>query len=147
MQRYTTRQMTGRTGVSTSTLRYYERIGLLDTVERLANGHRRYSDADVTRVEFLKRLRATGMPIRGMLRYVTLFRAGAGTVGERCAMLTVHRAQVQAQVAEMADTIALLSSKIASYGCETDAAVQAALLHGNGHESTIHLTEETEVTI
>lgn len=115
MANYTTREMAARTGVPVPTLRYYERIGLLDPVRRATNGHRRYSERDVLRVAFLKRLRATGMSIRRMQHYVDLFRAGDATLAERRKMLAAHREVVLAQMAELQATVDLLNTKIARY--------------------------------
>lgn len=112
---YTTQEMATKTGVSISTLRYYERVGLLDPVTRLDNGHRRYGDADVLRVTFLKRLRATGMPISQMQHYVDLFRAGNSTVPERIAILEAHRTQICKQMDELQATLDLLDMKLARY--------------------------------
>ncbi len=53
MQAYTTSEIAALTGVSIPTLRHYERIGLLDPVARASNGHRRYSAADLRRLDFL----------------------------------------------------------------------------------------------
>ena len=61
-----------RTGVSPHTLRYYERIGLIDPVGRDEAGRRVYSDADLLRVDFLRKLRSTGTPITRMQEYVEL---------------------------------------------------------------------------
>ena len=77
------------TGVSNHTLRYYERAGLLTSVERNGSGHRRYSSADVEWVIVVTRLRATGMPIRLIRRYAELVRAGEGNEAERLAILEV----------------------------------------------------------
>ena len=74
-------------GVSTHTLRYYERIGLV-RVGRGGSGHRRYDAAAVRRLVFLTRMRTSGMPIRDLRRYVELVEAGRNTVPERLAMLT-----------------------------------------------------------
>ena len=46
-------------GLTAHTLRYYERAGLLEPVGREAGGRRRYDDADLTRIAFLTKLRAT----------------------------------------------------------------------------------------
>lgn len=115
MSRRTPAQMAAETGLSIDTLRYYERIGLLDPVRREASGHRSYSDADVRRVNFLKRVRATGMSIREMQHYVNLFREGDGTITARRAMLEAHRDVVQAQIADLHETLALLNTKISGY--------------------------------
>ena len=58
-----------RSGLTSHTLRYYERDGLmLFPVERSSTGHRRYTERDLTWIELVSRLRATGMPIRDVRR-------------------------------------------------------------------------------
>jgi 4-carboxymuconolactone decarboxylase len=66
-------------GLSAQTLRYYERIGLLDPAARVHGGQRRYSAIDLAWLAFLQRLRATGMPIRDMQRFAKLRRQGDET--------------------------------------------------------------------
>jgi DNA-binding transcriptional MerR regulator len=88
---YTIEEAARRTGVSSHTLRYYERIGLLAPVGRASSGHRRYSDDDIGAVMFLTMLRQTGMPIRDMVRFVELTRGGDGTIGQRVDLLEAHR--------------------------------------------------------
>lgn len=66
-------------GLSVHTLRYYERTGLLEPVSRNGSGHRRYRAADLERIAFLTKLRATGMPIRDVRRYAELMSAGEAT--------------------------------------------------------------------
>jgi DNA-binding transcriptional MerR regulator len=79
-------EMAQRTGVTAHTLRYYERVGLLE-VARDSTGRRVYGADDFARVVFLTRLRMTGMPIRDLQRYVGLVGQGDTTVPERLAML------------------------------------------------------------
>ena len=112
---YTSQEIVKRTGVSIHTLRYYEHIGLLDHVDRLENGHRRYGDIDLKRLAFLKRLKATGMSLSDMLAYVRLFRQGDETIAERQRMLKEHRLKVLAQIDEHYQTVALLDAKIENY--------------------------------
>jgi hypothetical protein len=63
-----------RTGLSRDTLRYYEKAGLIDAVDRSSGGQRRYASADLAWLEFLLRLRATGMSIADMQRFAELRR-------------------------------------------------------------------------
>ena len=56
-------EFSGVVGLSSYTLRYYEKIGLLRHVKRSRSGHRVYSDRDVDWVNFIKRLKDTGMPL------------------------------------------------------------------------------------
>ena len=68
-----------RLGLTTDTLRYYEKDGLLlRPVGRTPSGHRRYGPDDLRWIELVTRLRSTGMAIRDVRRYADLVRDGAG---------------------------------------------------------------------
>jgi DNA-binding transcriptional MerR regulator len=97
------------------TLRYYERVGLIQPVERARNGHRRYSDSDEAWIHFLHCMRATNMPIREMQRYATLREIGDSTSLERRKILEDHQAAIAAQIVELQQAHALLTHKIANY--------------------------------
>src|SRR5215470_4978357 len=99
------REVAARTGITTHTLRYYERIGLVDHVPRARSGHRRYGDADLRWLELVKRLHATEMPIRRMLEYARLARRGDSTVAARRALLDAHRRDVEAKLAEVRESL------------------------------------------
>jgi DNA-binding transcriptional MerR regulator len=102
-------------GLSAHTLRYYERTGLLEPVSRNGSGHRRYRAADLERITFLTKLRATGMPIREVRRYAELMRAGEGTNAERLAMLEAHRDNVLAGLEATARNLELVEWEIGFY--------------------------------
>jgi DNA-binding transcriptional MerR regulator len=102
-------------GVSAHTLRYYERAGLLDPVDRAASGHRRYAEEDLARIHFLTKLRATGMPIRQIREYAELIRAGDDSHEARLALLEAHREAVRAQLAETERNLELIEWKIDYY--------------------------------
>src|SRR6516164_3158194 len=102
-------------GLSAHTLRYYERAGLLDSVERNGGGHRRYTDGDLDRIRFLTKLRATGMPIREVRRYADLLKAGEGNDRERLALLEAHRERVLRRLEETAGNLELIEWKINLY--------------------------------
>jgi DNA-binding transcriptional MerR regulator len=105
-----------RTGLSTHTLRYYEREGLmLGGVGRASSTHRRYSDADITWVEFLTKLRSTAMPIARVRDYVDLVRQGDASTPARLALLLAHRETVIAQLDEMTRSLAAIDYKISTY--------------------------------
>ena len=102
-------------GLSVHTLRYYERTGLLEPVRRNRSGHRRYRAADLERITFLTRLRATGMPIREVRRYAELMKAGEATNEERLALLEAHRINVLAGLETTARNLELVEWKIRFY--------------------------------
>jgi DNA-binding transcriptional MerR regulator len=104
-----------RTGVSAHTLRYYERIGLIDPVGRDEGGRRVYSETDLARVEFLRKLRATGMPITQMQEYVNLIRRGPSTEPARLALLEEHRRHVLRDLEDLNDCLGAINFKIDMY--------------------------------
>lgn len=70
-------QVSRRTGLAESALRYYERVGLLEPVPRHeSSGHRRYPPDAVAAAEALACLRGTGMSVRDMRSYVQNMRGG-----------------------------------------------------------------------
>ena len=105
-----------RSGLTKDTLRYYEKDGLmLAPVDRSATGHRRYTERDLTWIELITRLRATGMPIRDVRRYADLVRAGDGNEEERLELLREHRRLVLAQLAEVQEHLGAIDRKIGIY--------------------------------
>lgn len=102
-------------GLSTHTLRYWERAGLLRPITRNGSGHRRYAEQDLERIRFLIRLRATGMPIRQVRRYAELANRGDDTQDERLALLEAHREAVRAHLEETAAHLELIDWKIDFY--------------------------------
>jgi DNA-binding transcriptional MerR regulator len=110
----TTRQAAEKCGLTQYTLRWYERIGLLDRIGRTADGRRRFSDADLDWLILLSRLRATGMPVRDMLRYAELVRSGAREQ-ERIDLLREHRERVRQALLEQQECLKLLDAKIGNY--------------------------------
>jgi DNA-binding transcriptional MerR regulator len=105
-------EVAARSGLSAHTLRYYERIGLLDPVARSQGGQRRYDADDLAWLAFVQWLRATGMPIREMRRFAELRRDGESTIGERRGMLEAHRDEVLERIAELQRDLATVTDKI-----------------------------------
>ena len=83
-------EMAKQTNLPESTLRYYEKKELLK-VERDGNGRRIYAESDVEWVQFICRLKETGMPLKDIQHYSKLRYLGAKTMPERLEMLQLHR--------------------------------------------------------
>jgi DNA-binding transcriptional MerR regulator len=113
----TIQQAAAATGLSVHTLRYYEKIGLIDPVPRQSNRHRLYRQEDLRWIEFLLRLRATGMSIQQMLRYAELRRLGdqLGSVSERKTLLQQHAVALETELLELQETLEMLRDKVALY--------------------------------
>ena len=114
----TIQQAAAATGLTVHTLRYYERIGLIDPIPRKDNKHRLYREEDIRWIAFLLKLRSTGLPIQKMLRYAELRRLGnqRESVSERKALLEQHTLSLEAALAELQGNLAVMYQKIALYG-------------------------------
>ena len=114
MSRFSPAQVVERTGFSLDTLRYYERIGLLDGIARTPGGQRVFSEDDISWLGILRCLRDTGMPIAQMQRYAELCRDDT-TMPERLALLEEHDREVQRRIAELHAQRAHLAGKMDYY--------------------------------
>ena len=99
--------------ISVDTLRYYERIGLIPPVPRTSSGVRDYDEASCGWIELMKCMRAAGVQIEALIRYVALFRQGDETLEERRALLDEQREQLTARMADMQHSLDRLNEKIA----------------------------------
>ena len=89
---FTLQEVVQRSGLSEHTLRYYERIGLLDRVKRdSSSGHRRYTAEDVQNIEALACLRTTGMSIDDMRTYLALLKDGRDAADQQLALFEAQK--------------------------------------------------------
>ena len=107
------------TGLGIHTLRYYEHESLITPVRNSSN-RRRYSEKDITWIAFIKRLKATGMPIKEIKRYAALRAEGDATLSERMEMLIQHRQSLREQIRLLQEHEAKLDEKIAFYQQEIE---------------------------
>lgn len=114
-QALTIQQVAEATGLSVHTLRYYERCALIAPVQRANNGHRRYSAQDIRWIQFLTKLRMTGMPLRQIQQYATLLRQQPDAVQERRAILEAHRQTVLEHLQQLQENLAVIDWKIQHY--------------------------------
>lgn len=101
--------------LSQDTLRYYERIGLIPAVNRNKSGIRDYNDEDCRWIEFIKCMRAAGLPIEVLIEYVALFQRGYETIDARKQLLKEQRAILAQKMEDMRKTLERLDYKIERY--------------------------------
>ena len=110
----TVQQTAERTGLTEHTLRYYERAGLLEPVRRHdSSRHRRYSAADLARIQTLACLRATAMPLDQMRRYFELAEKGATAAPELVALLEAQQVALQERLEHLRRHATYVKHKIA----------------------------------
>jgi MerR family transcriptional regulator, aldehyde-responsive regulator len=108
-------EVSEHTGISSDTLRYYERIGVIWPVNRNASGIRDYTDLDLRRVEFIKCMRSAGLPVEVLIEYVALVQQGDDTIEARKEILIEQRNLLVARMKEMQKTLDILDHKIEVY--------------------------------
>jgi len=101
--------------LSADTLRYYERIGIIPSVNRNHNGIRNYTENDCGWVSFAKCMRNAGLPVEVLIEYVTLFQQGEATAEARKEILVEQRDKLVVRIAEMQETLDRLNHKIENY--------------------------------
>lgn len=111
----TIQQISKMTGLTVHTLRFYEKIGLLYRVHRGASGYRQYSESDISWINFLLRLRVTGMKVSDMKRFSDLRGRGESTISERRELLETHQRNVLAQLNELKNNLRMIEEKIDYY--------------------------------
>lgn len=109
---YSIKQISQKTGLTASTLRYYEKEGLLQNVNRSMGGNRRYSEDDVEAMELICCLKSTGMPIRNIKEFVVLSGEGNETLKARCDILRAHKRSVEEQISQMQKHLDKVNHKI-----------------------------------
>jgi len=101
-----------RSGLSISTIRFYEKSGLCPFIERGADGKRLFSRRDADWLELLASLRATGMPMGEMRAFAELHASGDDTIRERKAALLKHRQSLEDRQAELDRCRTILDRKL-----------------------------------
>ncbi len=111
---FTLQEVVQRSGLSEHTLRYYERIGLLDRVDRdRSSGHRRYTAEDVQNIETLACLRTTGMSIEDMRTYFALLKDGKAAADQQLALFEAQRKALEQELAQKQEHLRYLEQKVA----------------------------------
>ena len=104
-----------RTGLSISTIRFYEKSGLCPSIKRGSDGKRAFSGADADWLVLLASLRATGMPVSKMRAFAVLYASGDAKIPERKAALLAHRQSLEDRQAELDRCRAILDGKLQRY--------------------------------
>jgi DNA-binding transcriptional MerR regulator len=108
-------ELSAASGLSTHTLRYYEKLGVLKPADRAASGHRQYRADAVAWLEFVLRLKITGMPLAEIRKYAELRAGGQATLQPRLTMLELHRKRLVSNISELSENLTSLDSKMKTY--------------------------------
>lgn len=108
---YTVGEMAKRLGVAPSTLRYYDKEGLLPFVERSGGGIRMFKEADFEWLQVIECLKKTGMSLKNIKHFVELSMQGDDTINERLALIIKQKEAVKAQLSDLSKILKTLEFK------------------------------------
>lgn len=109
---YTIKAISEKTNLPPHVLRYYEKEGLLPSVQRSDSGIRHYSDDDLEWLGLICCLKNTGMSIKQIRKFVELSFLGDHTLEQRLAILAEHKRQVEADIGQMQKHLCKVTHKI-----------------------------------
>lgn len=108
---FTVGEMAKRLGVAPSTLRYYDREGLLPFVERSSGGIRVFKESDYEWLQIISCLKKTGMQLKDIKSFVEMAMQGDKTIEPRLALIMKQKAAVQKHIDELEETLLTLEFK------------------------------------
>ena len=108
---YTIGEMAQKLDVSPSTLRYYDKEGLLPFVERSSGGIRMFKDEDMEWLRLLGCLKKAGMPLKEIRAFMDWSRQGDATISQRLELIEKQRQSVLDQQKQLEDTLLMLDYK------------------------------------
>lgn len=112
---YSIGQVAKKTGLTTHTLRYYEKEGLLPFIHKTGSGLRLFADSDLGWLSMIQCLKETGMSLKGIKQYIDWFREGDSTLPQRLEMFRKQRANVEKQIAKMQEYLQRIDYKTRLY--------------------------------
>lgn len=133
---YTIGQIAKKTGLTTHTLRFYDKEGLLPNVKKTASGIRYFSDDDVNWLVILECLKSTGLSLKDIKHYIDLYKLGNKTLKERLEIFKIQKKRVEEQMNLLKENMKKINFKIKYY--------EEAIKNGeeNIYERNTHLAKE-----
>ena len=126
---YTISQVAQWMGLPVSTLRYYDKVGLLSQVGRTASGYRKFEDSDLERLSLIECLKGVGLSLEDIRRFVALLEQGDDTLEQRYALFAQQEQRLLAQQRELQVMLETIRYKKWRYEAAVQAGTSAAIRH------------------
>lgn len=112
---YSAKETAEITGLSTATLRYYEKEKLLPQIARNEQKYRRYTDEDIEWIKMIQCMHMANIPIQSIKEYVSLLIQGGETLEQRYIMVQNHMKDIKNQMADLQNAFILTQKKLSFY--------------------------------
>ncbi|WP_440896640.1 MerR family transcriptional regulator [Amphibacillus sp. Q70] len=121
---YSISDVAKKLNLTISTLRYYDREGLIPFVERTANGTRVFKDSDIDLLKVVQCLKSSGMAIKDIKTFIEWASAGDSTLQQRYDLFIGQKAVVEKQMEELEKTLDLINHKCHYYQVALEAGTE-----------------------
>ena len=127
MNKYTIKDAAKIMNVPTSTIRFYDKEGLLPFMERMGSGYRIFSEEDLAMLRTIDCLKKTGMPIKEIRQFVMWVQQGDASLAQRYEMFLDRKKVVEAQMVELEETLKIIDFKCWYYKSAIEAGSEKPL--------------------
>ncbi len=124
---YTIKEVSEMTNLSISTLRYYDKMGLLPSLERKQSGYRVFSDGDIEMLKIIDSFKKAGLQIKDMQQYISLVFQGESTLQERYQIFLNQEKVIEEKISELEQALKVTRMKIGYYQQAIKAGTESAL--------------------
>lgn len=118
---YTIKEAAEMLNIPPTTIRYYDKEGLLPYIKRRPSGYRSFADSDIEMLRLIECLKATEMPIKDIKQFVEWVKLGDASLSERYEMFLERKRAVEIQMENLKKTMELISYKCNYYKDALDA--------------------------
>ena len=108
---YSIKEVADILGLPASTIRYYDKQGLLPFVERSDSGYRRFSENDIELLKLIECLKKTNMPIKDIRQFTAWLQQGDASIEQRQQMFLERRRAVEEQIEQLQETLKVIDDK------------------------------------
>lgn len=122
---YTIKEVAEKMNLPASTIRYYDKQGLLPFVQRSESGYRIFSENDIGLLNIIECLKLTGMPIKEIKQFTLWLQQGDISLPERYQMFLDRRKAVENQIAQLQKTLNIIDYKCWYYETAIQAGTEA----------------------
>ncbi|MEY8755448.1 MerR family transcriptional regulator [Peribacillus frigoritolerans] len=124
MKKYSISEVAKHFNLTSHTLRYYDKEGLLPFVERTPSGIRLFKESDMDAIQIIECLKSSGMPIKKIKNFIEWCSEGDSTLQQRYEMFLERKAAVEAQMEELKRTLEVIDYKCSYYKSALDAGTE-----------------------
>ena len=124
---YSIGEISNRTGINISTLRYYDKEGLFPTMGRSNGGIRVFTDTEINAIKVIECLKATGMPIKDIKQFMDWCKEGDASLHKRQKMYNERFEIAQRQLEEAQERIELIKYKCWYYDTALERGTEAGM--------------------